>query len=67
MAINPASVLVVSQNSQSKYTSSFNIPVPEVSPSNITLYESYIEKGLIGEPVCSNKMIFQYKNYVQCN
>uniref|UniRef100_A0A2S2PUL1 Polyphosphoinositide phosphatase n=2 Tax=Schizaphis graminum TaxID=13262 RepID=A0A2S2PUL1_SCHGA len=67
MAINPASVLVVTPNSQSKYNSSFNIPVPEVSSSNISLYESYIEKGLIGEPICSNKIIFQYKNYVQCN
>lgn len=67
MAINPSSVLIVTPNSQSKYNSSFSIPVPEVSPMNITLYESYIEKGLIGEPTCSNKMICQYKNYVQCN
>jgi len=67
MAINPSSVLVVTPNSQSKYNSSFSIPVPEVSPTNISLYESYIEKGLIGEPICSNKMICQYKHYVQCN
>jgi len=67
MAINPSSVLTVTPNSLSKYNSSFSIPVPEVSPNNITLYESYIEKGLIGEPICSNKMIYQYKNYVQCN
>lgn len=66
MAINPSSVLVVTPNSQSKYNSSFSIPVPEVSPLNITLYESYIEKGLVGEPICSNKMVYQYKNYVQC-
>jgi len=67
MAINPSSVLIVTSNSRSKYNSSFSIPVPEISPMNITLYESYIEKGLIGEPICSNKMICQYKNYVQCN
>jgi len=67
MAINPSSVLVVTPNSQSKYDSSFSIPVPEVSPTDITLYESYIKKGLIGEPICSNKMICQYKHYVQCN
>jgi len=67
MAINPSSVLVVTPNSQSKYNSSFSIPVPEVSSTNITIYETYIEKGLIGEPICSNKMIYQYKNYVQCN
>jgi len=67
MAINPSSVLTVTPNSLSKYNCSFSIPVPEVSPKNITLYESYIEKGLIGEPICSNKMIYQYKNYVQFN
>jgi len=67
MAINPSSVLVVTSNSQSKYNSSYNIPVPEVSSSNIALYESYIQKGLIGEPICSDKIIYQYKNYVQCS
>jgi len=67
MAINPSSVLVVTSNSQSKYNSSYNIPVPEVSSSNIAIYESYIQKGLIGEPICSDEIIYQYKNYVQCS
>lgn len=66
MAINPSSVLTVTSNSQSKYNSSYSIPVPEVTFPNIVLYESYVEKGLKGEPVCSNEMINQYKNYVQC-
>lgn len=67
MAINPSSVLVVTQNNQFKYNSSFSVPVPEVSSSNITLYESYIENGLIGKPICSDKIIYQYNNYVQCS
>lgn len=67
MAINPSSILVVTPKIQSKYNSSYNIPVPEVSSSNIALYESYIQKGLIGKPICSDKIIYQYKNYVQCN
>lgn len=67
MAINPSSVLVITPNSQSKYNSSFSIPVPKVSSSNINIYESYIEKGLVGEPICNNKMIYQYKNYVEYN
>lgn len=65
MAINPSSVLVVTPNSQFKYNSSFSVPVPEVNSEDIALYESYIEKGLIGEPNCNNKMINQYQNYVQ--
>lgn len=65
MAINPSSVLIITPNSQSKYNSSFSIPVPEVSSSNINIYESYIEKGLEGAPICNNKMIYQYKNYVE--
>lgn len=69
MAINPSSVLTVTPNSQSKYNSSFSVPVPEVSPSSTALYESYKEKGLIGEAICSNQMVNQYKNYIQelCN
>lgn len=67
MAINPSSVLIITPNSRSKYSSSFSIPVPEVNSSNINLYESYIEKGLIGEPNCSNKIVYQYKNYVECS
>ncbi|VVC42223.1 Hypothetical protein CINCED_3A001710 [Cinara cedri] len=67
MAINPSSVLVVTPNSQSKYNSSFSVPVPEVNSTSITLYESYIEKGLIGESICNNNMIDQYENYVQCS
>lgn len=63
MAINPSSI---SSISQSKYSSSFSVPVPEVSSSNITLYESYVEKGLIGEPICDSKIVSQYKNYVLC-
>lgn len=67
MAVNPSSVLIVTSNSQSKYNSSFNVPVPEISSSNINIYKSYIEKGLSGEPICNNSIINQYKNYVQYN
>lgn len=69
MAINPLSVLTVTPNSQSKYNSSFSVPVPDVSPSSTAMYESYIEKGLIGEATCSNQMVNQYKSYIQelCN
>lgn len=67
MAINPSSVLVVTPNSHFKYNSSFNVPVPEVNSSNITLYESYIENGLIGKPTCSDKMVHHYNNYIQCS
>lgn len=67
MAINPSSVLVVAPNCESKYNSSFNVPVPEVNSTNINLYESYIETGLIGEPICNNNMIYQYLDYVQCS
>lgn len=67
MAINPSSVLVVSPNCEYKYNSSFNVSVPEVNSTNINLYESYIEKGLIGEIICNNNMIYQYINYVQCS
>lgn len=67
MAINPSSVLTVSPVSLSKYNSSFSVPVPEVNPSSITLYESYLEKGLKGKPKCSIEIINQYTNYVQCN
>lgn len=67
MAINPSSVLIVTPSSQSKYNSSFSVPVPEVSSSNINLYESYVNKGLVGSPVCSNEIINKYTNYVQYN
>lgn len=67
MAINPSSVLIVTPSNQSKYNSSFSVPVPEVSSSNLNVYESYVNKGLVGSPICSNKIINQYTNYVQCN
>lgn len=67
MAKCPSSILTVAPNSQTKYHSSFGVPVPEVSSLNISLYESYIEKGYKGDPVCSSIMIQQYKTYVQCN
>ncbi|XP_025420076.1 polyphosphoinositide phosphatase isoform X2 [Sipha flava] len=67
MAINPSSVLTVTPSSQSKYNSSFSVPVPEVSSSNVNVYESYVNKGLVGSPICSNKIINQYTNYIQCN
>lgn len=67
MAINPSSVLVVTPNNQFKYNSSFNVPAPQVSSSNISLYESYIKNGLIGKPICSDKVVNFYNNYVQCS
>jgi len=62
MAMNPSSVI---SSNHSNYHSSFSVSVPNVSPSNIILYESYVEKGLLGEPICSNKTINQYQNYAQ--
>lgn len=63
MALHPSSITSISQP---KYHSSFSVPVPVVSSSNIILYESYVEKGLIGESICNNTMIEQYQNYIQC-
>lgn len=64
MALNPSSITSIGHL---KYHSSFSVSVPEVSSSNITLYESYIEKGVIGKPICNSNIVDFYKNYVHYN
>lgn len=61
-ALNPSSITSIGE---AKYHSSFSVPVPVVSSSNILLYESYVKKGLIGESICNDTMIEQYQNYTQ--